>query len=936
MTNSTRFLFYKLDLDILSSCLYNEDRKKIKSFNNDVNKIFYNKMKTSLLKYIDNRISKVLIIEINMDRINGEFLSNNIKEQYNEFCDNTKILKVLTKKYPILLKDLKSSIHSIIQSYSEFFERYKKNKEKICIFFNTKGILRDVHFGLGDPHRNHRTVIKIDFEDKSIYYKPRNSYGDIAIKNVSKWLESNGINTFEVPNCILYKDYSWVDGISYVKSNKNKIKSIYYQFGSLAAIAYIFNLSDLHMENVIVSNNQVYLIDAETLLQDNFNFNYKNKSAKDIIYKDLRQSVLMTGLFPALLSSNKNTPDISGITGHGNQLFKHRLSVAENLFTSKIILKKIDYRNKSKENIPYTQDINKKVNPKVYTQNILDGFYDTYSAILNKKTEFINNKKIWDNFNKGIYRIVFKNTSAYNAILSTMNSPKYAQSSVTTNDLLNLLRSGANAKATIYNIFPSEIEDLHNGDIPYFYKKAAGTKVYNSKNDLICSLSVFKGIDSYKEKILQLTNKDIKRQVTLIRTSMAIPVKNWDLGRKTKYTNERLNSISYDKDVINEAIKNILQNIINNNITYKKTINWENIAITENSNWVISPCDFSLYNGLSGISITFATAYKISENPKYLETLNGCLAEIESFEKSMVDDFNNYSGFNGKGSLVYLYFFLYSLFQTKSFLNKGLYYLKSLQNNIDMINGLDFLDGAAGILTVLCEIQSKIPNINLEEDIKTVTDIIVKKWNNKEAWISDLVPNQHLNGMSHGISGIIYALFKAREFYSDSNLDKLLRKAVQIEDTGIRNNNWIDLRNRKNRIKNGFPDPVHWCHGAPGIGISRIFLDKIFNTNIDIELAKSCILEKGIGGSDCLCHGSLGNIELFITDYLKNNNLDSLKKAQKIATDLCTNKNWISGIPQKRNVFGLMTGMSGMAYELLRTIYPKKVPSILGLELYKN
>ncbi|RMC38729.1 hypothetical protein F5ESL0236_07290 [Lactobacillus sp. ESL0236] len=55
-----------------------------------------------------------------------------------------------------------------------------------------------------------------------------------------------------------------------------------------------------------------------------------------------------------------------------------------------------------------------------------------------------------------------------------------------------------------------------------------------------------------------------------------------------------------------------------------------------------------------------------------------------------------------------------------------------------------------------------------------------------------------------------------------------------------------------------------------------------------------------------------------------------------MTTDLCANKNWLSGIPQKRNVFGLMTGMSGTAYELLRTIYLKKVHSILELELYKN
>lgn len=187
--------------------------------------------------------------------------------------------------------------------------------------------------------------------------------------------------------------------------------------------------------------------------------------------------------------------------------------------------------------------------------------------------------------------------------------------------------------------------------------------------------------------------------------------------------------------------------------------------------------------------------------------------------------------------------------------------------------------------------------------------------------------------MSHGISGIIYSLFKANQFYNNSDLNLMIQKAIQIENNGIVGNNWIDLRSRQNRIEKGFPDPVHWCHGAPGIGLSRIILNKIFNTERDIELSKLATLEHGIGGSDCLCHGSLGNLDLFITDYLYNNNLKSLEVARKIATELCQKNNWICGIPQKVTVFGFMTGLSGIAYELMRIIYPEKIPSILLLEL---
>lgn len=245
---------------------------------------------------------------------------------------------------------------------------------------------------------------------------------------------------------------------------------------------------------------------------------------------------------------------------------------------------------------------------------------------------------------------------------------------------------------------------------------------------------------------------------------------------------------------------------------------------------------------------------------------------------------------------------------------------------------LDFSNGAFEVLSVLCEIKNKLPDLHLNQSINyLVTNS--KNWNSKEAWKSDINPDNHLNGMSHGISGIIYSLFKANQFYNNSDLNLMIQKAIQIENNGIVGNNWIDLRSRQNRIEKGFPDPVHWCHGAPGIGLSRIILNKIFNTERDIELSKLATLEHGIGGSDCLCHGSLGNLDLFITDYLYNNNLKSLEVARKIATELCQKNNWICGIPQKVTVFGFMTGLSGIAYELMRIIYPEKIPSILLLEL---
>lgn len=56
-----------------------------------------------------------------------------------------------------------------------------------------------------------------------------------------------------------------------------------------------------------------------------------------------------------------------------------------------------------------------------------------------------------------------------------------------------------------------------------------------------------------------------------------------------------------------------------------------------------------------------------------------------------------------------------------------------------------------------------------------------------------------------------------------------------------------------------------------------------------------------------------------------------------VASELVKNKqdieDFIYGIPQKNVIsYGLMTGISGIVYQLLRLAEPDKVPSILNLE----
>ncbi|HEQ8566341.1 TPA: lanthionine synthetase LanC family protein, partial [Streptococcus pyogenes] len=215
----------------------------------------------------------------------------------------------------------------------------------------------------------------------------------------------------------------------------------------------------------------------------------------------------------------------------------------------------------------------------------------------------------------------------------------------------------------------------------------------------------------------------------------------------------------------------------------------------------------------------------------------------------------------------------------------------------------------------------------------------VKKEDDKVYWVSDFSDSEILNGLSHGQSGIAYALLLSWKINKNYNYFKIAKSAIDFENTRISDGNWIDFRNKGKRSELGMPEPIYWCHGATGIGLTRYRESKWLNDKElknNYEMAKQTVLNNGYLNSDCLCHGKMGNMELFMNldDSLKNEVdiegiiLNIVRNSQKFG--------WESGLPQYTRVFNMMVGEIGIAYQLLRYISNYEVPSLLLLDVPKG
>ena len=135
-----------------------------------------------------------------------------------------------------------------------------------------------------------------------------------------------------------------------------------------------------------------------------------------------------------------------------------------------------------------------------------------------------------------------------------------------------------------------------------------------------------------------------------------------------------------------------------------------------------------------------------------------------------------------------------------------------------------------------------------------------------------------------------------------------------------------------------------WCHGAPGVGMSRLRIHELLEHDpsvleeIDFALqttAKGMTSPPGFGAqSCCLCHGAFGNAELLLlaSEKLHRPELRRLCEqagSQGIVQYSNDDMPWPCGTINAGETPGLLLGLAGIGYFYLRLHDSATVPSVL-------
>jgi lantibiotic modifying enzyme len=196
-------------------------------------------------------------------------------------------------------------------------------------------------------------------------------------------------------------------------------------------------------------------------------------------------------------------------------------------------------------------------------------------------------------------------------------------------------------------------------------------------------------------------------------------------------------------------------------------------------------------------------------------------------------------------------------------------------------------------------------------------------------------------GFAHGSSGIAHALLRLRQRTGEARFYDAAIEAFAWERTVFREDvgDWPDMRGHPADR----PLVSGWCHGAPGIALSRLTALSVLREEDeadvagDLDRALTRTSASALRGPDHLCCGSAGRVDVLLEAgrVLGNDSLVrwSLRLAEGMLEE-AGERGWrvarANADGSDRHMSGgLWQGATGIAYTLLRMTDPGRYPTLL-------
>ncbi|HZR41594.1 MAG TPA: type 2 lanthipeptide synthetase LanM family protein, partial [Ktedonobacteraceae bacterium] len=837
----------------------------------------------------------------------------------------------------------------------------------ICATFTPEhdpGLLLDVQGNMGDPHRKGRSVLTVRFHSGlQLLYKPRSLAIDAHFQELLEWLNKQDVQpAFRTIGIINRGSHGWSEFVRAQScTSRKEVERFYERQGSYLALLYALNATDMHVENVIASGEHPILVDLEALFHPRVGGNDPTQPYNPGM-QAMDQSVFRVGLLPHRIWSNQEGSgvDLSGFGGQAGQMTPYPLPRWEAARTDQMRLVRQPAQIPVKQNRPQLNG--NDVDILDYRQQIIASFTRMYRFLQaqtqRQPSELISN--ILPRFAHDEVRLLLRPSQRYATLLTEGFHPDLLRDALARDRFFDQLWREVELRPYLSKVIVAECRDLQRGDIPIFTTYPDCCTIFTSDGQALHDFFDEPGIQLVEQRLSSLDEQDLARQRWIVEAALAtLLIGSEGISRKVLQVSPTPSPVTREGLIANAcAVGDRLDRLATRS---EYGASWLGVSVVNESAWSLLPTDIDLYSGTSGIGLFLGYLGAITGETRYTElarlALTSVLHQIEQQKKNL--KWANVGVFDGLGSAIYLLVHLSVLWQDLSLLRSAEAIVELLPALITKDERLDIIGGCAGCILNLLSFYRIYPSVKILAVARQCGDRLLATAQYMSqgaecaaAWVT-VKHERPLGGFAHGTAGIALSLSKLAEISGDERYRQTAEAALAYDRSLFlpEQQNWADLRTmpsqltstRSNEQDGGQNSTasrssmVAWCHGAAGVGLSRMaMLTSFDNTTArkEIEIALQAIIDARLTDNHSLCHGALGNVDtlLMATQLLDEVYYrEPLERMKAMIVDSIAASGWVTGVPFAVETPGLMSGLAGIGYELLRLAEPEKVPSVLLL-----
>jgi type 2 lantibiotic biosynthesis protein LanM len=905
---------------------------------------------TALERQLLTMLSKVAILELNVARVEGSLNGRTQEERYRSFVrrlGQRETAVAMLLEYPVLARQLVLRIDQWIGFVLEFVDRLCADWPLISQILVSgdvePGLLTHVQMDAGDRHRGGRCVVIATFASGfKLVYKPKSMSVDSHFQELLRWVNARGSHPLLRTLTILDRGcYGWSEFVAARSCHSpDEIRRFYERQGAYLALLYLLEATDFHSENIIAAGEDPVLVDLEAIFHPRFNLSEQRESPDSSV---LSHSALRVGILPWQSFANETTGrfDISGLGGSAGQLTPHKIAYWENVGTDEMKLSRRQMPIPGSGNRPRLNEHD--VSPVDYMNEISKGFTSVYLLLMKNRDALIAQDGPLLHFADDEVRVIFRPTKTYGVLLQESFHPDVLRDALERDQLFDRLWIAVEALPYLATIVTDECADLQNGDIPFFSTRPRSLHVWSSTNKCIPNFLQQSALSLVERRLHEMDEANLSLQLWLIRASLATTVVEYSPTERDHTAPAAYHREPADRARLLSAVCTLGNKLESSAIRWNDNASWIGLGGVHERQWGITAATLDLYDGLPGIAFFLAYLGKITGESRYTDLARAtCNTMLHRSGKYGMDDMC-IGAFAGWGGIIYVLTHLSSLWSDSTLLRRAEEIAQDLSSGIAGDEDFDIIAGSAGCIGSLLTLYRQSGSPDALATAKACGDHLVARAKSMPNGVGWIIPKQTtpLCGFAHGAAGISWALFQLSELTGNNSFRKTADAAVSYERSlfDCETANWPDLRaGLHSPAETGKSSMSAWCHGAAGIGLSRLASERQQENDharVEIDAALSTTFKTGFGHGHSMCHGDVGNLELFLqaSRVLKNEqwNLRALEIASGVA-ERVLHDDYGCGTPLHVDSPGLMSGISGIGYGLLRLAEPDWVPSVLTLQ----